>query len=258
MPGKFQEVLAKNIEMKVTDSTQNKGRIWIGDCHGHYLTAKALIKRLPKDREIGFVGDLIDRGPRPLEMLEMAFAVSDTVLMGNHEEIMMVSLMAEGQRRTMAMDTWRSMGGSGLIRMVEDYQGTDQRLIDLGQKLQIWHENENVFAIHAGAPAGFKMGDGLREWLRHDEANIRRVVNGVGAAKKSIFGGDLLWEYSEEANIDAFMETKKKIVMGHMAVLEPEISHCEAIIDCGVYKNGGRLVAWDDYSGEIWEQAPID
>lgn len=34
----------------------------IGDIHGHFDTLEALINKIPKNSEIIFVGDLIDKG----------------------------------------------------------------------------------------------------------------------------------------------------------------------------------------------------
>jgi len=44
--------------------------IWIGDVHGCAKTLLALIKQLPKNRQVGFLGDLVDRGPDSVEAAE--------------------------------------------------------------------------------------------------------------------------------------------------------------------------------------------
>lgn len=72
----------------------------IGDVHGHAQALKALLCLLDyetdaqgvwrhPERRLIFVGDLIDRGPQHLELLEMVRAMVDAgvarVIMGNHE-----------------------------------------------------------------------------------------------------------------------------------------------------------------------------
>src|SRR5882757_3515451 len=60
--------------------------IVIGDLHGCYDEAVALLKKLsagPSDRVI-FAGDLVDRGPKPRECVELA--MRHECILGNHEE----------------------------------------------------------------------------------------------------------------------------------------------------------------------------
>jgi hypothetical protein len=60
--------------------------IIIGDLHGCYDEAVALLRNLnaqPSDRVI-FVGDLVDRGPKPKECIELA--MQHECVLGNHEE----------------------------------------------------------------------------------------------------------------------------------------------------------------------------
>jgi serine/threonine protein phosphatase 1 len=60
--------------------------IVIGDLHGCYDEAVALLRKVaagPSDRVI-FVGDLVDRGPKPRECVELA--MQHECVLGNHEE----------------------------------------------------------------------------------------------------------------------------------------------------------------------------
>src|SRR5690349_22498966 len=60
--------------------------IVIGDLHGCYDEAVALLRKLavqPSDRVI-FAGDLVDRGPKPRECVELA--MQHECILGNHEE----------------------------------------------------------------------------------------------------------------------------------------------------------------------------
>lgn len=74
--------------MRIDTLEPVKGRtICIADLHGCYDEAVALLEKLqitPDDRVI-FVGDFVDRGPKPRECVELAMNLGFAVL-GNHEE----------------------------------------------------------------------------------------------------------------------------------------------------------------------------
>jgi serine/threonine protein phosphatase 1 len=60
--------------------------IVIGDLHGCYDEALELLDRLAvgRDDRVVFAGDLVDRGPKPRECVELA--MSHECILGNHEE----------------------------------------------------------------------------------------------------------------------------------------------------------------------------
>jgi len=63
--------------------------IWIiGDVHGEYDKLVSLIKKLPKNAHICFVGDLIDRGKKSAHVLELVINSSYDCILGNHEILM--------------------------------------------------------------------------------------------------------------------------------------------------------------------------
>ena len=61
--------------------------IIIGDVHGCYKTLVALLDKLPKDRNITFVGDLIDRGPGSKEIVKLVRENDYRCVRGNHEDM---------------------------------------------------------------------------------------------------------------------------------------------------------------------------
>jgi len=60
----------------------------IGDVHGEYATLLALVKKLPTDAELIFVGDLIDRGASSHEVIAFVREHNHHCVLGNHEELM--------------------------------------------------------------------------------------------------------------------------------------------------------------------------
>lgn len=61
--------------------------IIIGDVHGCYKTLMALMEKLPKDRRVCFVGDLIDRGPLSKEVVRFVRENNHLCVIGNHEDM---------------------------------------------------------------------------------------------------------------------------------------------------------------------------
>jgi len=58
----------------------------IGDVHGSYHTLLALIEKLPKDANIIFVGDLIDRGKYSSDVIKYVRSNRYQSVLGNHEK----------------------------------------------------------------------------------------------------------------------------------------------------------------------------
>jgi len=85
--------------------------IWIGDIHGCSKTLLALIRQLPKNREIGFLGDLVDRGLNSVEAIQIALDHSDDILCGNHDMMMVKCLLTDKGSRYF-WETWNRNGNS--------------------------------------------------------------------------------------------------------------------------------------------------
>ena len=64
----------------------------IGDIHGSYNTLLALIEKLPKDANIVFVGDLIDRGKYSSQVVKFIRKNRYKSVLGNHEIHLLNSL----------------------------------------------------------------------------------------------------------------------------------------------------------------------
>ena len=63
----------------------------IGDVHGCLDTLCALIEKLPQkwDSQIIFTGDLIDRGSKSCEVVDLVKEHNYACVLGNHEELML-------------------------------------------------------------------------------------------------------------------------------------------------------------------------
>lgn len=60
----------------------------IGDVHGEFDSLRLLVNKLPKDSNLIFVGDLVDRGRKSKEVIEFVKSNNYRCVLGNHEEMM--------------------------------------------------------------------------------------------------------------------------------------------------------------------------
>lgn len=60
----------------------------IGDVHGEFGSLLQLRKKLPEDAKLIFVGDLVDRGRKSKEVIELVRKNNHKCVLGNHEKMM--------------------------------------------------------------------------------------------------------------------------------------------------------------------------
>ena len=66
----------------------SKRTLFVGDVHGCYTELKGLLEMAnfkPDSERLFFVGDLINRGPKPLEVLKLVHRLGASCVLGNHE-----------------------------------------------------------------------------------------------------------------------------------------------------------------------------
>ncbi|WP_345969481.1 metallophosphoesterase [Sulfurimonas sp. HSL1-6] len=89
----------------------------IGDVHGYYDKLMRLIAQLPKEAQLVFVGDLIDRGPDSAKVIAFVREGGHLCVRGNHETFML-SQRPENGRRWEADDAyllWMQNGGDATL-----------------------------------------------------------------------------------------------------------------------------------------------
>lgn len=77
----------------------------IGDVHSCWASLKRLVKKLPSEAKILFIGDLVNRGPETLKCIRFAMKMGDQcrMLIGNHELHLLG--VAAGVRKLAGKDT---------------------------------------------------------------------------------------------------------------------------------------------------------
>jgi serine/threonine protein phosphatase 1 len=96
----------------------------IGDVHGSFRTLLELVKKLPKDADIIFVGDLVDRGSGSREVINFIRKRGYDCIRGNHEE-----MMVNGLKYEIALDyqSWIANGGDVVM---DNYDNNESQLMD--------------------------------------------------------------------------------------------------------------------------------
>lgn len=103
--------------------------IIIGDVHGCHKTLLALIEKLPKERNITFVGDLIDRGPDSKSVVKLVRENNYRCVRGNHED------MAKNNTHD-----WLKHGGMQTFASYSDDESLWEEDLDWLNKLPLYLE----------------------------------------------------------------------------------------------------------------------
>jgi len=91
-----------------TNNNIKKDGIWvIGDVHGEFDKLVDLIDKLPFGGNVCFTGDLVDRGEKSAEVVELIIKNNYDCVLGNHEQ-MMIEALDEGE----FLDGWKMNGGN--------------------------------------------------------------------------------------------------------------------------------------------------
>lgn len=125
-------------------------RIIIGDVHGHYAGLMTLLTEIAPGQQdqVYFLGDLIDRGPDSLQVVEFVQRSGYMCLLGNHEQLMIDSFPS-GKPFSPALQAWLYSGGratiasygeSGILLNHLDWMKTLPTYLDLG----------DLWLVHAG------------------------------------------------------------------------------------------------------------
>lgn len=170
----------------------------IGDVHGCYDQMRALLKKIPDDDQVIFLGDYVDRGPKILEVLHFIRDNRNNprylFLMGNHEQMMIEDSPATCYDRltseAIGKDDWKFWQ-------------------DFLRKLPDRHETDTNYFVHGG----------LREDPKTVPLNEHRQ-------------SDILWTRPDYES-SGHMDYGKYLIHGHTPLKQPYIGSNRANIDTG-------------------------
>ena len=133
--------------------------VWaIGDVQGCWKSLRKLLRKIdwdPETDEIRLCGDLVNRGPRSLDVLRWAREHDVTAVLGNHDLHLL--------RRAAGLETRRRFDSLDEVLEAED----GDELIGWLRRRPLLHDDGTWLLVHAGI---------LPEWSRDDAlARARRI-----------------------------------------------------------------------------------
>jgi serine/threonine protein phosphatase 1 len=163
----------------VKPASMNKSRrIVIGDVHGHYDTLISLLDAVsPSSKdEIYFLGDLIDRGPKSAQVVDLVMRNKFHCLRGNHEE-MLLDVVGTGE---VSVDLYQSWLYSGGHATVDSYDSKiPQEHIDWIKGLPLYFDLGDYWLVHAGVDPNVPLNQQSAEqfcWIREDFHGSDRAI----------------------------------------------------------------------------------
>lgn len=129
----------------------------MSDIHGNFYPMIRLLTYVnyrPEHDQLVIVGDMIDRGPDSVQVLNQLYSLSKrypknvTVLQGNHEDMM-------GMFFAGATDQWLSFGGTEIIHELETIDesvlsGSIDSILTWALTRPVLHDDGEYIYVHAG------------------------------------------------------------------------------------------------------------
>lgn len=230
--------------------------IIIGDVHGCYNTLMALVEQLPKDEELCFVGDLIDRGPMSKQVVEFVKNNKDRKIYcvkGNHEDMM----VQDGQSPFIGMTHWYTHNGGK--ETLESYDADNPELfkehIEWMRTLPIIIEFTEI-----------KNEDGLHLIVSHSSAGIDQIKKDE---LNILWSRDNVNKAVSRAMDRMPLKENQFNIFGHTVQNKPRIGKNWACIDTGAVfidpakrkyekQKYGKMTAIQFPSMKIYQQENID
>ena len=248
----------------------------IGDIHGCYLTLQHLLEIIrydPEEDRLWLVGDLVNRGPRSLEVLRWARDLGDgaTVVLGNHDLHLLAR--AYGVRKRKRRDTFED---------VLDAPDREELLDWLRARPLVHHEADHIL-VHAGVHPSWTLdellaqaaavqaalgADNLRDFLRAAHREIPDRWEAVrGTKRETVYAarvladmrvgtptGRVLFSFDERPDnappgyhpwfaIPGRRLEGKTVLFGHWAALGLHVSEGVVALEAGCVW-GGQLAAY--------------
>jgi serine/threonine protein phosphatase 1 len=165
-----------------TERTKYSRRFVIGDIHGCFRTLETLLHqklKISKDDSLYFVGDLIDRGPRSKDVIDLLLSLKDegysiNPVMGNHEYMLINHYKGENIENWLqngCEKTFRSFG----IRYISEL---DKIFLEFFINLPYYIKLDDFIVCHAGM--NFDEPNPFNEtfsmlWTRDDYVDMKKT-----------------------------------------------------------------------------------
>ena len=148
----------------------------IGDIHGCYHKLKSMLDHLlsegkytPGTDRLIFLGDYVDRGENPREVVRMVRNLQENygnviALMGNHEDMMIDYYYEKGY-------TWDLNGGEITRQSYIDHDDELRDDLDWMENLPLYFEDDNFSYVQAGVDVTKPLNEQYRDdllWIRDE------------------------------------------------------------------------------------------
>jgi serine/threonine protein phosphatase 1 len=98
----------------------------IGDIHGCIKTLRELHSKLEPDSIVYSVGDLVDKGPSPIEVIDFCIENDIKVVKGNHEHLYQIHINKHLNDKNIRNGTWYNKWGGD--RTIKSYRYKRKKL----------------------------------------------------------------------------------------------------------------------------------
>lgn len=232
-------------------------RYIIGDVHGCIKTLEALIKKLPPNAKITFVGDLVDRGKDSKRVVEFVKEGQYDCVLGNHE-LVMSKVLPKILKNPKSADShvWYALNGGYETMRSYGLTGFFKSKTDIAYEHIEWFKQLPLYLEYPD----IKNNDGRYLVVTH------APVNSLWKFKNAQLGTDESTKFRKEV----LRSRKNQIVdnpdifniFGHTPYSLPIMKNHYANIDTGcVYSDGdllGNLTALEFPSMRTITQKNID
>lgn len=127
--------------------TKHKRTLIIGDVHGCYDELELLIQKMdfdPIDDDLIFVGDVINRGPKSLDVLKFIASHKCRVIKGNHE----IAFIRYAKSGIIKKD-------SSFNTILNEMGDEKEKWLEWIDSWPLFIEEENFIVVHGGLCPGF-------------------------------------------------------------------------------------------------------
>lgn len=152
-------------------------RIFIGDVHGHYDGLLKLLETIlpDADDQIYFVGDLIDRGPKSAQVVQLIRENGFGCVLGNHEQLL-IEAFPDSKVSQLGLRAWLQSGGQSTVA---SYSKPEELLenLDWIRSLPTHLDLGDIWLVHAGLHPNLP----LHEQTTHEYCWIREEFHSMQA-----------------------------------------------------------------------------
>ncbi len=246
----------------------------VGDIHGHLKTFKALLEDIlwhpdlrddhPSERHVICLGDLIDRGPDSLGVLELV-RDSDNIhsIRGNHDEMLRLSVSPKHGKM---MKSWLKYGG---VETLQSFSDDPDEQIEIAREWLPFIEGlptELILNDYRLVHGGYDLSKSLEDQTNQDRMWSRSIFTAESPPdpeRQVIVGHTTVQHLSRD--LDGFWGSElEKLVLdcGIWAsdILLDDGNHSVLGIDTGVFLSAEeepRLTALDLRTGAVYKQRVI-